>query len=97
MNGDGSGDGFDQLGWGPEGQVFFNYGVATDAAGSAYTASAGADIDADGNPQSWGYKKGPAANIPGAENLNNGGTCDETFLMAEVVGPCDSTSGQSLF
>ena len=55
----------------------------------------GADIDADATPQSWGYKKGPA--IPGAENLNNGGTCDEMFLMVEVVGPCDGNSGQSVF
>ena len=97
VNQDNAGDGFDQLGWAPEGQVFFNYGVATDSAGSAYTASAGADIDADASPQSWGYKKGPIAAIPAAENLNNGGTCDQAFLMTEVVGPCDATSGQSVF
>jgi len=36
--------GFDRLGWSPEGLVYFNYGVAV--AGSGYTASAGADIDA---------------------------------------------------
>jgi len=95
INQDMAGDGFDQLGWSPEGQVFFNYGVATDAIGSSYTASAGADIDADATPQSWGYKKGPA--IPGAENLNNGGTCTEANLNAEVVGPCDAVSGQSVF
>lgn len=91
-----AGTGFDQLGWSPEGLVFFNYGVAVDAPGSSYTASAGADIDADGTPQSWGYTKGPAAPIA-AENLGNGGTCDETMLNNEVVGPCDPTHGQSVF
>jgi type IV pilus assembly protein PilA len=96
-NADGMGDGFDQLGWSPEGQVFFNYGVATDAIGSSYTASAGADIDADATPQSWGYKKSPTGVFVGSENLNNGGTCDETFLKPEVVGPCDANSGQSVF
>jgi type IV pilus assembly protein PilA len=95
-NQDGGGDGFDQLGWSPEGQVFFNYGVATDSIGSSYTASAGADIDADAAPQTWGYKKGPAQPLA-AENLNNGGSCDESFLMTEVVGPCDADSGQSVF
>lgn len=94
-NTDAAGDGFDQLGWSPEGLVYFNYGVATDAAGSSYTASAGADIDADATPQTWGYKKGPA--IPAAEDLGNGGICDETFLMLETVGPCDGDSGQSVF
>ena len=95
VNADAANDGFDQLGWSPEGQVFFNYGVATDAIGSSYTASAGADIDADATAQKWGYKKGPAS--PGALNLNNCGTCDEAYLMLETVGPCNASSGQSVF
>ncbi len=95
VNADGANDGFDQLGWSPEGQVFFNYGVATDALGSSYTASAGADIDADTTPQSWGYKKGLA--IPAALDLNNGGLCAIAGLMIETVGPCNVSSGQSVF
>ena len=95
-NADGPGDGFDQLGWAPEGQVFFNYGVATDALGSAYTASAGADIDADAATQLWGYKKGPVAAIPAALDLNPG-LCPVAGLMVETVGPCDTSSGQSVF
>jgi type IV pilus assembly protein PilA len=95
-NADGAGDGFDQLGWAPEGQVFFNYGVATDNLGSAYTASAGADIDADATSQLWGYKKGPAAAVPDAVDLNPG-VCPKANLMVEVVGPCDNNSGQSVF
>jgi len=93
--GNAAGEGFDQLGWSPEGSVFFNYGVASPAPGDSYTASAGADIDNDGTPQSWGYKKGP--NIPAAQDLSAGGTCDETYLTLEVVGPCDGSSGQSVF
>ena len=82
VNSDGTGDGFDQLGWAPEGQVYFNYGVATGgASSSAYLASAGADLDADGNEQRWGYKKGPAADIPDGEDLNNGGICAEADRM----------------
>ena len=94
----GTGAGFDQLGWEPEGSVFFNYGVAAPAPGNAYTASAGADIDNNGTPQSWGYKKSPpGVAAPPAQDLNLGGTCDETQLVAEVVGPCDTISGQSEF
>ena len=99
VNQDGTGDGFDQLGWSPEGQVYFNYGVATGGAtDSAYLASTGADLDADGNEQRWGYKKGPAADIPDGEDLGNGGICAEADLTAaEVVMPCDTVSGQSVF
>jgi type IV pilus assembly protein PilA len=90
---------FDQLGWEPEGQVFFQYAVAT-ASPSAYAISAVADIDADTVNQGWGYVKPlpddttPAAPVhaecaaagvgPGQNQVN-------------TVGPCDSTSGQSVF
>src|SRR5262245_32758507 len=53
----GANAGFDQLGWSPEGLVFFNYAVAAPAGANGYTASAGADIDNDMAPQTWGYKK----------------------------------------
>jgi len=90
-----AGEGFDRLGWSPEGSVFFNYGVAAPSPGDSYTASAGADIDNDATPQTWGYKKGP--NIPPANDLSGGGVCDEANLVGEVVGPCDTVSGQSVF
>jgi type IV pilus assembly protein PilA len=90
-NVDGLNNGFDRLGWTPEGYVFFNYGVAT--SGSEYTATAGADIDKDANPQTWGYKKG----TEGAKDLSKGGTCVETFLTPETVGPCAANFGQSVF
>jgi type IV pilus assembly protein PilA len=88
--------GFDQLGWSPEGRVFFNYAVENEPNG--YTASAGADIDADTVPQTWGYTKPNAGVAPTARpNGSLGGTCDEMFLAPQVVGPCAASYGQSVF
>jgi len=91
-----AGAGFDQLGWSPEGTVFFNYDVGIDTAG--YTVSAEADIDADTVKQYWGYKKPgiAAANVAAPANAG-GGTCDPAMLQPQVVGPCDTTFGQSVF
>jgi type IV pilus assembly protein PilA len=73
---------FDTLGWSPEGQVFFAYAVEADMNG--YTA------------QAWGYKKlNAGADV--TARVTDGITCDESALIAEVVGPCDSTFGQSVF
>jgi len=90
-NVDGANQGFDRLGWTPEGQVFFNYGVAT--SGSGFTATAQADIDANDAYQSWGYKKGNVA----PKTLGGGDECDQTQLQFETVGPCLSNYGQSVF
>ena len=85
---------FDVLGWSPEGQVFFAYAAEADMNG--YTTTAGADIDADGTWQAWGYKKlNAGADV--AARATDGITCDESMLTAEVVGPCDTTFGQSVF
>jgi hypothetical protein len=85
---------FDTLGWSPEGQVFFAYAVEADMNG--YTASAGANIDADADWQAWGYKKlNAGADV--TARVTDGITCDESMLTAEVVGPCDTTFGQSVF
>jgi type IV pilus assembly protein PilA len=91
VNVDGSNQGFDRLGWTPEGLVFFNYGVAT--SGSAFTASAGADIDANSAYQTWGYKKGGVT----AKTLGNAGVCAIANLQVETVGPCATNYGQSVF
>jgi type IV pilus assembly protein PilA len=91
VNSDGPNQGFDRLGWTPEGRVFFNYGVST--SGSAFTASAAADIDANSAYQSWGYKKGAVT----AKTLGNGGVCAIANLQVETVGPCATNNGQSVF
>ena len=92
----GAGAGFDQLGWSPEGTVFFNYSVGIDTAG--YTVSAEADIDANTTKQYWGYKKPGVAGADVASTVNaGGGSCDPAMLAVQVVGPCDPSFGQSEF
>jgi type IV pilus assembly protein PilA len=87
------GYGFDQLGWSPEGQVYFNYSVAT--SGNAFSAAAVANIDASGDAQLWGY----TTNGVLAAKDNGEGQCDVPggTLVVKVVGPCNTTSGQSVF
>ena len=86
---------FNDLGWSPEGQVYFNYAVNTNAAGNQYNATAEADIDNDGtNRQLWGYRKGPLAGKTHA----GGGSCTNAQPAASLtVAPCTSASGQSVF
>ena len=96
---DPAGEGFDKLGWSPEGQVYFNYAVAAPTANpNGYTASAAADIDADAVQQLWGYKKLDAgADVPPKSHGGAPATCDVAFLKTQVVGPCAANNGQSVF
>jgi hypothetical protein len=88
------GEGFDRLGWEPEGTVFFNYVTMVDMAG--YAIGAEADIDADTMRQYWGYKKpGPMGDGLGLANVD--GACSLAFLSSQVVGPCANEFGQSTF
>jgi len=97
---------FNTLGWAPEGQVFFQYAVATNPAlpGASYTATATADIDSDGVFQQWGYVKQIGNTGAGIGGVNAacvaGGVWDAAAATAtaiDTVGPCDLTSGQSIF
>ena len=95
-NTDGANQGFDLIGWSPEGRVYFNYGVAI--GGNGFTAAAGADIDGDMAFQIWGYKKLNGAADVASKNL--GGTptaCATAGLQPETVGPCVSANGRSIF
>jgi type IV pilus assembly protein PilA len=83
--------GFDVVGWEPEGMVYFNYSVAM--SGNNFTAAAVANIDNEGESQKWGYTTNTALTAV----THNAGTCDQTGLNVEVVGPCDVVSGQSVF
>ena len=86
--------GFDMVGWSPEGMVFFNYSVEINAAADEFTAGAGADIDNDGTPQSWGYRKG----VLDAQDHGALGQCLAAGIGAsEVVKACDTVSGNSVF
>jgi type IV pilus assembly protein PilA len=96
--------GLDRIGWSPEGQVYFNYMVGIDAGGigTAFMASAEADIDANATPQVWGYHR-PAGATNAVPGVHPGtGTCTVAGLgVANQVGPCDLTGaavfGQSEF
>ena len=83
--------GFDRVGWEPEGMVYFNYSVAM--SGNHFTAAAVANIDNEGDSQAWGY----TTNVLVGAIDHNGTTCPQAGLNVEVVGPCDTTSGQSKF
>jgi type IV pilus assembly protein PilA len=84
--------------------------IGAAAGPNVFTAAAIADLEGDGRRQIWGYVKplpdgtngqpstltGGAANAPcaGAGTLNaSTGAID----LLETVGPCDATSGQTVF
>lgn len=89
---------FDQLGWSPEGDVFFRYAVVVGAAPNnlSYTADAEADIDGDATSQAWGYVHTTSGSAPQA-----GTVCPSVLVggvaVENTVGPCSLTSGQSVF
>jgi prepilin-type N-terminal cleavage/methylation domain-containing protein len=90
---DAAGSDFGELGFVPQGRVYFSYGIAVSADGTGYTADAGSDIDGDGVIQYWAY-----ANRDGAGAMVAGKVgCDVAGLQAETVGPCTPSSGQSVF
>ena len=96
VNVDGANQGFDLIGWSPEGRVYFNYGVNVSSAG--FTASSNADIDADTMFQQWGYKKQNSAGDVVAKGLGGDvGMCAVGTLQIETVGPCNIANGRSIF
>jgi len=84
---------FAELGFAPEGNVYFSYGVAVSADGAGYTADAAADIDADGMVQFWGYAK---PDHGGALVAGQAG-CNVAGLDPLEIGPCDPAAGRSVF
>ncbi len=96
--------GYQQLGWAPEGDVYFQYTVEAPI-GIEWAASAVGDLDGDGvNLSAFGY----IHPIPG--NLNVGTAppnCNAigvynpaapaAFDLLNTVGPCEQFSGQSWF
>ncbi|HEM46701.1 MAG TPA: prepilin-type N-terminal cleavage/methylation domain-containing protein [Alphaproteobacteria bacterium] len=91
---------FDQLGWAPEGAVFFQYAVTVDNANVlAYTTDALADIDGDGTDQIWGYVHAdPSGNVitPGTMGCTGVVVGTQTGVT-NTVGPCGTSFGQSVF
>ena len=86
------GSGFDTMGWGPEGQVFFQYAVNT--AGNGYTISAIADLDNDNTNQGWFYMKRDGSTDVAAVHTTE---CTTSGKIPTQVGPCASSHGQTVF
>jgi len=101
VNAAGANAGFEQLGWSPEGNVFFRYETNRTAGSASYIVGAHANIDAKGSNQSWGYvKTANTAALTGVTGCVAAGVYDPvagTQTLHDTVGPCDSTSGQSVF
>ena len=97
-----AGTGFDQLGWSPEGKVYFQYEVVVDANSVGFAAAAQADIDADNANQGWAYVKTGNITAPNLGGCAAGGAWDATLgtpaaTLRDTVAPCDGSSGQSVF
>jgi len=88
---------FDTLGWAPEGEVFFQYAVAS--SGNMLSISAAADIDADAANQAWGYVKpnNAGATTPPVHAECDAGGVGPAQDELSTVGPCDIGFGQSIF
>jgi type IV pilus assembly protein PilA len=94
---------FDQLGWSPEGEVFFNYAV--NSSGASYTLGATGDLDGNGGPTSdYGYVHPAPGGVTGLAPVI--GTCAGTGVynpasaaqdLLNTVGPCEPLDGQSEF
>ena len=92
--------GFTTLGWSPEGQVYFNYGVGSDALGTGFLATAMADINANATYQAWAYNKlgASGAQMPVGAGSSHVCTIGGSGLQQnDQVGPCNSSYGQSEF
>ncbi len=94
--------GFDTVGWAPEGEVYFMYGVTINGASTSYTADALADLDGDGQTSDFGYVHpipGAAAGLGGMQGACAGtGVFDgAAATLLNSVGPCAQADGQSDF
>ncbi len=94
---------FNNLGFSPEGMVYFNYGieVGSGANVTAFSVGAQADIDGDTITSDYGYIKpsnGGTAVAPTVSNCVTGGVWDGTAQAAKnTVGPCNSGDGVNEF
>jgi len=97
--------GFCFIGWAPEGDVFFNYAVATNGAipmsGAQFFAAAQSDIDGDGNLSHMGLNEpdnagGALAAGPfGCTSVLNP---DDGQVVLNQIGPCNALGyGISIF
>jgi len=99
-----SGPGVCFIGWEPEGDIYYQYGVNIGNPATNFWAAAQSDIDADTNLNTWGLKKpdlagavtatSPFAECTTIKNLSDPAVTD----MLSQVGPCDSPDmGRNVF
>jgi type IV pilus assembly protein PilA len=99
--------GFDTVGWGPEGEVYYSY-IATNTVGTGiYSLGAVGDLDgsgAGGADSDFGYIHpavfGGATIVPGNNTCVATGVYNATSNaqdLLDTVGPCGSLDGQSEF
>ena len=103
--------GFCVIGWTPEGDTYYEYEVVAAASPAAsagvldvFTADAASDIDGDGATSRFGYVKGTDAAganaVAGTLGCPSTGTFDHVTMSSRLfgtVGPCDASSGLSVF
>jgi hypothetical protein len=100
-------NGFNTVGWAPEGSIYYQYAVGIPAGGTEFWAQALADIDGNATNNLWAYVKPvPGAAATTAPDTLSGGTCAAGGVydpatgmtnLLETVGPCDGVSGASEF
>ena len=90
--------GFDQMGWSPEGEVFFVYQAVVGAPGTtgatgagAFTAQAQGDLDADGTNSNFEYVHPGVANVPGLAGpiAGTGSVCSGAGAYDAVTAVAD--------
>ncbi len=102
-----AGNGFDTLGWSPEGDVFYNYDV--DLGGTnmtAFSAAAGGNLDGAGPTSDFAYIHPASDQTVSAVPAVGNGMCANTGTynaavpaqpLLNTVGPCEQADGQSEF
>ena len=99
-----AGSNFSELGWRPEGEIYFQYEVVTGCSGACYFVGAQADIDADGVLQHWGYHRpqfvlDTNGNVTSTIDAPPPTTvvCTAADLMNDTTGACGSQYGLTIF
>jgi len=95
--------GFEEIGFVPEGSVYFKYGVGVDTAGTAFTIAATADLDrdADAEKSCWAYAKtadDTTNNMVALATAN--GDCSTTrpgLQEQDWLGKTELVSGENVF
>ena len=89
-------DCFDNIGFVPEGDVYFHYEVVAAIAGAGatgndvFTAAAAGDLDGDGVPQLWGYVRPLADGSGGRPSTLTGG---QPSAPCPATGTWDGVTG----